>query len=483
MAGYKHGVYTREVPTSLMVPVETDAGLPVYFGTAPIHLATDPAAANRPVLCYNYGQAAAALGYSVDWENYTLCEAMYVHFMLYGFTPIVLVNVLDPAVHKTAKSDQEITFTNKVAKLTVPVWLPSLKVKKTSAGQPLTEGVDYIAAYNDDEELVITALEGGELEDAATAVCDFDQIDASAVDKDDIIGGVVTATGAKKGLEALSDVFPLLRLVPGNVLAPGWSDDPEVAAVMKAKAANINENFKAHVLTDVPTDTVRKYSDVPAWKENHNYTGENQMVCWPMCRLGDKIFHMSTQLMGDMMKTDSEKGGDIPYVSPSNQPLQIDGICLADGTEVILGLGEANYLNGQGIVTALNHIGGWRAWGDNTGCYPANTDPKDFFIPIRRMFNWEENNFIMTLWNKVDNPMNKRLVQTVVDTWNIRYNGLTALGAILGGRIEFVSDENPLTGLMGGKMVFHHYMSPPPPAKEIEGVFEYDPSYLNTLFS
>ena len=80
-------------------------------------------------------------------------------------------------------------------------------------------------------------------------------------------------------------------------------------------------------------------------------------------------------------------------------------------------------------------------------------------------------------------PMNKRLVQTVVDTWNIRYNGLTALGAILGGRIEFVSDENPLTGLMGGKMVFHHYMSPPPPAKEIEGVFEYDPSYLNTLFN
>ena len=198
MAGYKHGVYTREVPTSLMVPVETDAGLPVYFGTAPVHLATDPAKVNRPVLCYNYGQAAAALGYSVDWKKYTLCEAMYVHFMLYGFTPIVFVNVLDPTVHKTAKTDQTITFTDKVAKLTVPVWLPTLKVKKTSAGQPLTEGVDYIAAYNDDEELVITALEGGELESATTAVCDFDQIDASAVDKDDIIGGVVTATGAKK---------------------------------------------------------------------------------------------------------------------------------------------------------------------------------------------------------------------------------------------------------------------------------------------
>ena len=132
MAGYKHGVYTRELPTSLMVPVETDAGLPVYFGTAPVHLATDPAAANRPVLCYNYAQAAEALGYSTDWGKYTLCEAMYVHFMLYGMVPIVLVNVLDPATHKTAKADQTITFTNKVAKLTVPVLLSTLKVKKTS---------------------------------------------------------------------------------------------------------------------------------------------------------------------------------------------------------------------------------------------------------------------------------------------------------------------------------------------------------------
>lgn len=483
MAGYKHGVYTREVPTSIMVPVESDAALPVYYGTAPVHLASDPAAANRPVLCYNYAQAAEALGYSADWAKYTLCEAIYVHFMLYGMVPIILVNVLDPATHKTAKTNQEIAFTAKTAKLTVPVWLPTLKVKKTSAGQPLTEGVDYVAAYNDDEELIITALDGGELEEAATAVCDFDQLDPAAVDKDDIIGGVVSATGAKKGLETLNDVFPLFRLVPGNVLAPGWSDDPEVAAVMKAKAANINEHFVAHVLTDVPTGTVKKYTDVSAWKENHSYTGENQMVCWPMGKIGDKIIHMSTLLMGDMMNTDANRGGDIPYVSPSNKALPIDGICLADGTEVILSPNEANYLNGNGIVTALNFIGGWKAWGDNTGCYPANTDPKDFFIPIRRMFNWERNNFILTLWNKVDDPTNKRLIQTVVDTWNIRFNGLTAQGAILGGRIEFNQDENPLTSLLGGKLTFHLFFTPPPPAKEIEGVFEYDPSYFNTLFS
>ena len=62
-------------------------------------------------------------------------------------------------------------------------------------------------------------------------------------------------------------------------------------------------------------------------------------------------------------------------------------------------------------------------------------------------------------------------------------HGLAAEGKILGGRIEFNDTENPLTGLIGGKLTFHIHQAPPPPAQEIDAVFEYDPSYLNTLFS
>ncbi len=53
---YKHGVYVSEMPTSIIPPVNTSAGLPVVFGTAPIHLASDPADANKPVLCYTYAE-------------------------------------------------------------------------------------------------------------------------------------------------------------------------------------------------------------------------------------------------------------------------------------------------------------------------------------------------------------------------------------------------------------------------------------------
>ena len=43
MGNYRHGIYTREVPTSLISMTEATAALPVYVGTAPVHLATAPA--------------------------------------------------------------------------------------------------------------------------------------------------------------------------------------------------------------------------------------------------------------------------------------------------------------------------------------------------------------------------------------------------------------------------------------------------------
>lgn len=479
---YQHGVYTSEVPTSIVPAVNTTAGLPVIFGTAPVHLASDPAAANRPVLCYSYAEAVAALGYSKDWENYTLCEAMYSQFSLYNRAPVVFVNVLDPEKHKGRVENAEITMTKNEGVLTDPVLLSTLVVKAQSGeGAALVQGTDYEAAYDSDGRLVITALEDGAAYNTGTLYASYDKLDPSAVTEDDIIGGVDVSTGAYTGLETLNQVFPLYGLVPGLILAPGWSDKPSVASVMTAKAGSINSHFQAMVLADAPADTITKYTDVPTWKNNFNYTDEQEVVCWPMVRNGDDIFHMSVHLLGVMATVDSDNG-DIPYESPSNKSMQITGTCLADGTEVILGPDEANYLNGQGIVTALNFIGGWKAWGNRTACYPSNTDPKDAFISIRRMFNWHAQTFIQTYWAKVDKPINKRLIQTVIDSENIRLNGLVAQGVLLGARVEFREDENPTTNLLDGIIKFHTYFTPPTPARVIENVIEYDPDYFQTLF-
>lgn len=479
---YQHGVYIREVATSIVPPVNTTAGLPVVFGTAPIHLATDPAEANKPLLCYTYSEAVAALGYSDDWESYTLCEAMRAAFALYNRAPVVFVNVLDPHTHKKTVSNENTAMVDKVATINKPVLLDTLQVKKTSSGEKLEKGVDYEAAYNDAGGVTITALVGGGIEVINEIFVDYDMLDPSAVDSDDIIGGIDISTGAEKGLEVLDQVFTAVSLVPGIVLAPGWTDNPEVAAVMRAKASNINGSFQAITINDVPTNTVKKYTDVAAWKNSNNYTDPLQVVCWPLVRLGDTVYHMSTHIMGALMTLDSTNG-DIPYESLSNKSMQINGLCLKDGSEVSMNKEQANYLNGQGVVTALNFLGGWKVWGNRTGCYPANTDPKDAFICVRRMFIWHAQTFILTYWAKVDKPITKRLIQTIIDSENLRLNGLTSQGALLGGRIEFLSEENPTTDLLDGKIKFHTYLTPPVPARVIENVIEYDPSYFSTLFS
>ena len=123
----KHGVYGSEVPTSLVPMTNVSAGLPVVFGTAPVHLATDAAKANVPVLCYTYAEAVEALGYSDDWESYTLCEFMKSHFALFNMAPVVFVNVLDVAKHKTAVSDAETALADGVAEISEPVVLSTMK--------------------------------------------------------------------------------------------------------------------------------------------------------------------------------------------------------------------------------------------------------------------------------------------------------------------------------------------------------------------
>lgn len=122
-------------------------------------------------------------------------------------------------------------------------------------------------------------------------------------------------------------------LVPGQVIAPGFSSDSEVGQLMAAKAALISELFKAEAITDAPTDksTISDYSAVPEWKQNNNHMAANQTVCWPMVKLGDNIYHHSTHLAAATCLLDSQYG-DIPSRSPSNIKLQMDGAVRKDGS-------------------------------------------------------------------------------------------------------------------------------------------------------
>lgn len=494
MANYKHGVYISETGTSLIPTVRVESALPFVVGTAPVNQVL---AANRkvnePVLINSYAEAVQYFGFepaqvfNTDTGDkkfrFSINEFMYANFNFYGIVPCIFVNVLDPSTHKAAVAAQTVTISDGEGVVEILGMLPeSVVVTNGETGDDLVtyvEGTDYELAFNETGYLVLNWISSTL---PATVSVSGNKIDVSAVTKNDIIGGINASTGKRKGLELINEVYPKFSLVPTLVLAPGFSSDPEVAAIMGAKAILINGNFRAMALCDAPADSnVPVYSSVPEWKKNNNLVLTQQVLCWPKVRNTETIYNASVHLAGVIGVTDNAYGG-VPYCSPSNKNASITGLCLDDGTEVVFGNEEANYLNGQGIVTLLNFAKGWTFWGNRTCCYPGVTDPKDAFIPVRRMFQWVGNTIVLTTWQKVDEPGNRRLIETVVNSINQWLNSLVARGQLLGGRCLFREEDNPTIELMDGIYHFKVFMTPPSPAEDMEFNLEIDTEYYSTLF-
>lgn len=471
MAAYKHGVYVSEVPTKVVPPVRVDCGLPVVVGVAPVNTAREELEVNTPKLIHNYEEAVKYFGFSNDFKNYTLSEFIYSQFVLFGVGPVVLINVLDKTKHKKDGTIKNLKMEFGKGTIDEVGILPESLVIKNQE-KTYKNDLDYKLIFEDEKVTIISLSE--EFKDATYSIT-YSVIDPSKITKSEIIGGVDVNTGKRQGLELVDEVFSRFGLVPGLILAPGYSQNSDVSAVMKNKAVNINGLFRAMAIIDADANLDK--DRLAEYKNKNNITDKAEILCYPKVGLGDKEFNFSTQLAGVINRTDYENGS-IPYVSPSNENMQIDKTIIK-GQEAYLTLDEANYLNSQGVVTALNFNSGWKAWGNRTATYPGVTDIKDSFIPIRRMFDWVGNTLILSYWQKIDNPMNRRLVETVLDSANLWLNGLSAQGVLLGARVEVLKDENPITDLMDGIIRFHVYQTPPPPAREIDFIQEINVNDFN----
>ena len=408
--------------------------------------------------------------------KYTLCQTMYATNSIYQVSPVVYINVLDPARHKKSLEEAQYPVSQMQAVIPVEgVLINGLTVKNAEGSTALTLNTDYTAAFNSDGHLVLTLIEGGAGASAENLTVSGEQIDPSAVTKTDIVGAYDPLTGKETGAEVIRQVFPKLGIVPGLLLAPGWSQEPEVGIALAAKAANINGVFKAMALLDLDTTKAKKYTDTKKVKEDSGFTSPYCYPLWPCDKVGDLILAKSA-VVGALVSYVDASNDDVPSNSPSNTLLGVTGQCLADGTEVTLDQDQGSTVNEYGVTTAIN-MNGWRLWGNYTGAYPASTDAKDIWFPVRRMFNWQGNTFIQTYFSKVDDPMNTVLIESVVDSENIRCAAY-APDKWAGAEIEYRADDNPTTDILAGKMTFRQRIAPYTPAQEIENILSYDTAML-----
>jgi phage tail sheath protein FI len=485
---YFHGVRITESPTPLQVPVAVDSALPVAIGVAPVHRLENPLdAVNNPSLSTSFAEGVADMGYMDEryWKKFPLSMMLFSQMRIHNVSPLVLINVWNPLKDAEDVAVVDSPVVNGIVTINDPMaMIFGLKVHNADSGEPdYARKDDYSLKYDNDKLLIVINPEGAIPDGTLTLSVTYKQATTDNITITDISGGVDDDTNQKTGIELVDEVFQVYQKIPGFILAPGWSSKPQIAALLFGKAEHLEGEFSCIALVDMPTTGIYKnYRNLPKWKNDNGYVNPYGFADWPCVRLGDQWFYPSVRLAGMYGEIDARNGG-IPYEQASNKNLTMTGLCDEDGNTIpMLSIKQANILNENGIGTFIN-MAGWRAWGVETTAFPGNTDIKDFERAVRRMFCYVQNVVNRTMWQNVDKPNRRMLIDTVLFTGNEYLNTLTSRQAILGGRVVFERSDNPNQSLMGGKLFFKTYLTPPGAAKELEFNFSYDTAYLESLFA
>ena len=454
---------------------------PVYIGTAPVNLVrgfADAGVINEPIKLSNMIDAQRKLGYAADWGTFTLCEVMNAHFnnTLGNIGPIYVINVLDPSAgkhRKATETTQQLSFTGGRAEFaSSTIILDTMTIAKSDGGD-YAEGTDYAVDYNFTKGTVIITSLIADSPLTGTLTASFYEVDDSAIEDDDIIGGV-TAGGEYSGLSSIALLYPEQFAVCNLIAAPGWSQSPAVYNAMLTASQKINGHWDAFVVADLPlvdssaqaVDTITK---AITWKKNNAFTGERSKVYWPqgIDNLGN-IYHLSTLAVVELMRADFSHNS-VPMETCGNKAIPIIKQYFgANATNRGFSQQEGKELTQNGISTAVAWGGEWVLWGDHTAAYTygADVDPRAIFDVSMRMLMHITNDFQREWSPRIDEPMTRALKDEIINREQEKLDGYVSMGALLGEpQIVFLESENSTTDIMNGDFRWDIAVTPTPPLK------------------
>ena len=476
---YKHGIKTKRKKTKT-IQAEACAGvIQLVIGTAPVNTLENPQeAVNRPLVLEEKEDVQRLIGFTSETERYTIMHSVHASFDKHAVSPVIVINVLDPSdpAHTEAVAGAEYQVQNMMAKIEDTGILPG-KVVISDGSTEYKRDEDYLLSFSQEGFLVVALTEDGALKEASKISVTYSKLNPEGVTADDIIGGI-DREGIRSGIEAINDVYIETGLIPTLVLAPVFSADPSVAAVLEAKVQNIYGMFNGRAVLDVDctadgADTLQKISETREKKVPYSRWCD---ACWPMAKSDGMVLAFSS-FAAALMQSVAINNSDVPSDSIDNYDLLIDGICTADGKTVRLTQDDANdYLNAIGLYTAIR-MPGWKAWGNNSTAYPKSKDPVERWSNSVAMFNYLENRFKTECFPMVGRNADHKKIQSIVDSFNMTLNSLTP-DHIAGGEIIFDRKKNPVSSIVDGKVKFSTRLAVYNPMEYIENEFEYDVSVL-----
>lgn len=470
MSIYKHGIATVRSTDAEPKVTEAQSSIQVAIGTAPVNLVDDPAI-NKPVVCKTMADFRKSFGWSDDFDSYTLCQVAYESFSKYAVGPVVFINVLDPdkATHKSNVAAKSYPLVNGQATLDdLGIILSTVAVAEA------VQGEDFVVSFDADGKVIFSVTSDGKLKSATTASISYSKLAPTAVSATDVIGGT-DANNTRKGIDLIDEIYSTLGVVPGILLAPGYSHISSVAFALEAKAILAGSLTNAIAVIDIESSTTTTLAALPAAKGTLGAVTRWDVLCWPKAKVDGRTIWLSTAVAG-LMQLIAAENNNIPGESPSNHNIQIDALCLADGTEKIYTMDQVNdYMNANGIVSAV-YMGGWKAWGNNTAAYPGNTNPNDRFIKCVEMSNYLENRFKTEYLPRLDRNASPKQIAAIVTNFNATLNSLTP-DYLASGEIIFNKEKSDFRE---GHIYFTTRYADYTPMEYIENEFIWD---LNLLLA
>lgn len=477
MSKYLHGAYGETQANGNRVSDNAQSVI-VAIGTAPVQQLSlktgESYNVNKPVLVRNIAEAKAAFGYSDEWDKYTLCEAMHHFFETKGIGPMVLINVLDPDVHKTSDATTE-SLTPANNRVTIAsaqeIILETVTVTKNST--TLVKDTDYTIAYNIAKKtIVITGIT--DLGSSALSVS-YKSVTPSSV-TDSVVIGSTDNLGTNTGVYAIRNVYPVTGTVPAYIIAPGFSSHPAVHAALASNSKKINGHWDAWMFNDIPiidNSTAVTISGAATWKNTNGYTNENETVCFPMAAGTDgNKYHLSVIRAANFLELLRDNDG-IPYHSASNTDAEIiESLWLGAADTKVYDDGIINENLCKNGITSAAFVGGrWAVWGAHAADYnQTDADYVNVAETNRMMLYYLSNDFQLRRPVDVDQPLSANDIRSIVAEEQARLDALVNMGALLYGQASLSAEAIERSDVLKGDYVFEFRVTTTPLAKSLKAL-------------
>lgn len=470
-ANYLHGVETVEVERGPR-PVRTVKSAVIgLIGTAPI------GAVNVSTLTLSEKDAAA---FGSQLPGFTIpqaLDAIYDH----GAGTVIVINVLDPTIHKTAVVSEAITFDASTDRVKLAHGaVAALVVKSNDGATTYVLGTDYTVDTLTGE---LTRVKGGSIVAGASVKASYDYADPTKVTAADIIGAV-NGAGVRTGLKALKDTYNLFGFFAKILIAPAFCTQNSVATELIAMA----DQLGAIAYIDAPIGTTYAQALAgrgPAGTINFNTSSDRVRLCYPHVKVYDPVLNaerlepLSARAAGLRAKVDLDKGF---WWSSSNQELAgVIGVERQLSAMIDDPQSEVNLLNEVGITTVFNSYGtGLRLWGNRSAAWPTVTHMRNF-ENVRRTGDVINESIRYFSQQYIDMPLNQALIDSLVESVNGYGRKLIGDGALIGFKAWYDPARNEATELAAGHLLISYKYTPPPPLERLTYETEITSEYLVTL--